>query len=86
MVERAKPAPDLYLAALDALETQPGDAVALEDSPHGVTAAKSAGIYCVAVPNALTAQLPLDHADLILTSLESLSLEALLAKVGESKA
>jgi HAD superfamily hydrolase (TIGR01509 family) len=64
----AKPRPDLYLAALAALRTEPDDAIAFEDSPHGVTAAKAAGIWCVAVPNPVTVRLTFDQADLVLPS------------------
>src|SRR4051794_22340935 len=52
-----KPAPDVYLAALDALAVSGAEAVAVEDSPNGVTAAKAAGLFCVAVPNGLTRSL-----------------------------
>jgi HAD superfamily hydrolase (TIGR01509 family) len=75
----AKPAPDLYLAALSVLRVEDGDAIAFEDSPHGVTAAKAAGIRCVAVPNAVTARLPFDHADVVLGSFTDKPLSDLLA-------
>ncbi len=80
-VRQAKPDPELYLAALSALEATPEEAIALEDSPNGVLAAKRAGLFCVAVPNPLTARLPLDHADLRLDSLADLPLEALLRRI-----
>ena len=79
-VERTKPDPAVYLAALKALHVKAHQAIALEDSPNGVLAARRAGIYCVAVPNALTRQLSLDHADLQLESLADLPLEELLAQ------
>ena len=63
-VQRTKPDPELYAAILQALGAQPEEAIVFEDSPNGVTAAKAAGIFCVAVPNPLTAQLSLAHADL----------------------
>jgi beta-phosphoglucomutase-like phosphatase (HAD superfamily) len=50
----------------------------LEDSPNGVLAAKRAGIFCVAVPNAMTQPLSFDLADLQISSLAELSLEKLL--------
>ncbi len=78
--ERAKPAPDLYLKAVDALGVQPHEAIALEDSPNGVTAAKAAGLWCVAVPGPLTRDLDLSHADVRLSSLD-IRLPALLAKI-----
>lgn len=80
-VSLVKPDPELYLAALAALDVAPGAAIALEDSPNGLLAAKRAGMFCVAVPNPLTSQLPLDQADLRLDSLADLPLEDLLARV-----
>ncbi|MGE3541612.1 MAG: HAD family hydrolase [Candidatus Tectimicrobiota bacterium] len=80
-VVHPKPDPALYLAALAALGVRPEEAIALEDSPHGVRAAKRAGLFCVAVPNALTRQLPLDHADVQLSSLAALPLAQLLQDV-----
>jgi beta-phosphoglucomutase-like phosphatase (HAD superfamily) len=82
-VERVKPAPDLYLAAVAALGLKPYEAIALEDAPNGLHAAKRAGLFCVAIPNALTGRLPLDHADLRLVSLAHTPLDALLAAVEE---
>ena len=81
-VERTKPAPDLYLAVLDAWGIAPQEAFALEDSPHGVSAAKKAGLFCIAVPNEMTKNLSFDHADLVLSSLTGVSLEEILRKIG----
>lgn len=78
---RAKPSPTLYLEALRALSLSANEAVALEDSPNGIRAAKAAGLYCVAVPNAVTARLGLDEADLVLDSLASMPLPRLLERV-----
>jgi HAD superfamily hydrolase (TIGR01509 family) len=80
-VEKTKPDPHLYLAALEALQVPARQAVALEDSPNGVRAAKAAGLFCVAIPNDLTRQLALDQADLVLPSLADVRLEALLATI-----
>ena len=77
-VQRAKPDPDVYLAALGAIGAEPGRAIAFEDSPNGALAAKRAGLYCVAVPNGMTRHLPLDHADLRINSLADLTLSELL--------
>ncbi len=78
-VVRTKPAPDLYLAAVDALGVAPSEAVAFEDSANGIAAAKDAGLLCVAVPNALTAGMDLSRADLRLATLAETPLERLLA-------
>ncbi len=78
---RTKPDPALYQAALAALGVRPEEAIALEDSPNGILAAKRAGLFCVAVPNVLTRQLPLDHADLQIPSLAALPLSELLRTI-----
>jgi HAD superfamily hydrolase (TIGR01509 family) len=77
---RAKPRPDLYLDALDRLGLAAREALAFEDSPNGVTAAKAAGLVCVAVPNPITATLALDDADLVLESLAEVPLRELVAR------
>lgn len=79
-VAAVKPAPDLYLAVTETLGVRPDEAIALEDSPNGIAAAKAAGLYCIAVPNGLTRRLPLDAADAVLDSLEDLDLAALIAR------
>jgi HAD superfamily hydrolase (TIGR01509 family) len=71
----AKPEPDTYLAACAALGVEPQRALAVEDSAHGITAAKSAGLLCVVVPNSLTKSLDLSAADLRLDSLANCSLQ-----------
>lgn len=76
--DRAKPSPTLYLEALDRLGLPAGDAVAFEDSPNGIAAAKAAGIFTVAVPNGVTAALGLDAADILVSSLEALPLDDLI--------
>jgi beta-phosphoglucomutase-like phosphatase (HAD superfamily) len=80
-VARAKPQPALYLEALDALELQPSEAIAFEDSVNGIRAAKAAGVFVVAVPNPITKTFALDEADLMLESLEELTLGDLIDRV-----
>ncbi len=82
-VQRVKPDPALYRAVLEATGIRAADAVALEDSPNGVLAAKRAGLACVAVPNALTARLDLGAADLRLSSLADVPLTTLLIRLRE---
>ena len=76
-----KPDPEPYLAVLDAMDVSPAEAVAFEDSPNGVAAARAAGIFCVAVPNPVTECLSLAHADHCLKSLADESLRQLLSRV-----
>ena len=76
-----KPAPDLYLNACRALGVAPQESVAFEDSPNGVTAAKAAGLACVAVPTPVTASLDLSDADLVVESLAGIHLPQLLERL-----
>lgn len=78
---RTKPNPDLFLLALDRLRVRANEAIVFEDSPNGVRAARSAGIFVVAVPNLVTSRLSLENANLILTSLADLPLKELLNQV-----
>lgn len=80
-VEHVKPAPDLYLHALGCLNINADEAIVFEDSPNGITAARRAGIFCVAVPNALSSQLDTSHADLQVASLSDLPLTELIQTV-----
>jgi HAD superfamily hydrolase (TIGR01509 family) len=81
-VRVVKPDPELYLAAIAALGVAPNEAVAIEDSPNGILAAKRAGLLCLAVPNPITRQLPLDLADVRVDSLVDLPLARLLEVLG----
>ena len=51
MVEHSKPQPDIYLMACESLGVNPGEAMAIEDSPNGIRAAHSAGMISVMVPD-----------------------------------
>lgn len=72
-VARPKPAPDIYLAACRALGVAPVDALAIEDSPVGVAAARAAGLFVVGVPSMAGVTLP--DASLVLASLAELQLD-----------
>jgi putative hydrolase of the HAD superfamily len=54
------------------------ETIAFEDSLNGVRAAKRADIYCVAVPNAVTANMDFSESNLQLGSLLSLSPQELI--------
>lgn len=51
MVERGKPAPDIYLYACERLDISPGEAFAVEDSPNGVRSAHAAGCRVIMIPD-----------------------------------
>jgi HAD superfamily hydrolase (TIGR01509 family) len=48
MVERGKPAPDLFLHAARAMGVRPQDCIVIEDSPAGILAAQRAGMRALA--------------------------------------
>jgi HAD superfamily hydrolase (TIGR01509 family) len=83
-VASVKPEPDLYLSVLDCLGVPASGAIAIEDSPNGVVAAKRAGMRCVAIPNSITARLDLSAADVLLASLADVTLPELLSTLGEA--
>lgn len=58
MVERGKPAPDLFLYAAEQMGVDPGRCVVIEDSPPGIVAAKAAGMRVFAFRGASHATLP----------------------------
>ncbi len=72
-VRLAKPNPELYNLGLKKIGLAREKVLVLEDSPNGVLAAKRADLFCVAVPNQLTIQLPFEKdggvPDLFLPSL-----------------
>ena len=66
-VERRKPFPDPYLAALSALGQVPETCLVVENAPAGITAAKAAALHCVALTTTLTEE-HLSDADYVLSS------------------
>jgi HAD superfamily hydrolase (TIGR01509 family) len=79
-VARTKPDPALYLAAAADLGVAPEGCIAIEDAPAGIEAAVAAGMFCVAVPSALTGSLDLTRAHLRLRSLAELPLAELVRR------
>jgi len=71
---RPKPAPDVYAEACRALGADPGDAVAFEDSPMGVQAARAAGLFVVGVPERPETDLHAAGADVVLGSLAEIEI------------
>lgn len=69
-VKFGKPAPDVYLQTLKALNVTADLTLALEDSITGVKAAKSAGLKVIGIPSEAHYYEPLKHlADELLTTL-----------------
>lgn len=67
-----KPNPALFLAAQQRLGLPPEACLVVEDSENGITAARAAGIPCVAIPNRLTELCDLSAANMHMHSLREL--------------
>jgi HAD superfamily hydrolase (TIGR01509 family) len=70
-VALGKPDPEIYLLAAELLGASPGDCVALEDTFHGVAAARAAGMHTIAIPNPLTAAMDFSAAEAVVSDLEA---------------
>lgn len=69
-VVHSKPAPDCYLLALQRMGVAAQQAVAFEDTEHGVAAAIAAGLACVAIPTEMSAGHDFSAATVILPSMQ----------------
>jgi beta-phosphoglucomutase family hydrolase len=75
-VTEGKPSPQVFLMAAQKLGVKPENCVVIEDAVAGVTAAKRAGMHCVAVTTTHSKQ-SLKGADLIVKTLEEISINDL---------
>jgi beta-phosphoglucomutase-like phosphatase (HAD superfamily) len=76
-VSQPKPSPDIYLYAAKQLEIAPGQCIAIEDSAHGIKAAKDAGMFCIGINTSKNPEL-LQQAHLIINGFHEIPLENLL--------
>ena len=79
--KEGKPSPQGFLLAAQKLGVEPENCIVLEDAPAGITAAKRAGMHCLAVTNTHP-RFSLMEADFIVDTLEAVSandLERLLS-------
>jgi putative hydrolase of the HAD superfamily len=81
-VASPKPEPDVYRLVLNRFGLGGREAIAFEDSLTGIIAAKRAGLWVAAVPNASTGHHDLSGADLCVASLADCRLPDLLARFG----
>ena len=68
-VPEKKPDPKVYQVALEKLGLNPEEAVAIEDAKAGVTAARGAGLRCLASPSFYTIEHDLSEATTVVESL-----------------
>jgi HAD superfamily hydrolase (TIGR01509 family) len=80
-VPRGKPAPDVFLAAAERLGADPAECAAIEDSSNGLRGAAAAGMAVICVPHGVypPAQDALARTDLVVESLDELTVEAIEA-------
>lgn len=71
-VKFSKPDPEIFLKCAEKLEMEPENCIVIEDSIHGINAAKRAGMKCVAVATGQTTREELEKTkpDWILNTLE----------------
>ncbi len=72
-----KPHPEIYLKTAQELSTAPKSCVAIEDSINGLISAKEAGMYCIAVPDKRLSQNLFKKADIILCSLDEITISTI---------
>ncbi|MBA7628849.1 Beta-phosphoglucomutase [subsurface metagenome] len=83
-VTEGKPSPQAFLLAAKRLEVEPRNCVVIEDAVAGVTAAKRAGMKCLAVTNTHPEK-SLMAADLVVDTLETISVDDLARLFNSSK-
>ncbi len=74
-VKNRKPDPECYMLAAKKLDLRPKECVVIEDSIVGLTAAKEAGMKCIARPTPYIKRGDFSKADMIINSLEEINLD-----------
>lgn len=82
-VSALKPDPAVFNLSISELGVRPEEAIVFEDSPNGITAAVNAGIFCVAIPNKALGNFNVEHANLVLDSLDEISIQELMSLPGK---
>jgi beta-phosphoglucomutase len=75
-VVHGKPAPDIYLTAARELGVSQENCLVIEDAPHGVAAAKAAGMCCLAISTSAN-ESELEAADRVVKSFHEVNLQSL---------
>lgn len=77
-VKKGKPNAEIYLKTAKILRIKPELCLVLEDAQTGVSAAKNAQMKCIAVPNKYTRNKNFSRSDLIVKSLDDITIETIL--------
>ncbi len=76
--KQGKPHPEIFLTAAEELEVPPGESFVVEDAANGVQAAKAGNMAALGLAQADDEELLAGAgADLVVTSLDDVSLDAL---------
>lgn len=68
-MDKGKPEPDIFLKAAELLGVAPEDCIVIEDSSHGITAAKKACMRSIAYRNPNSGSQDLSASDYIVDSM-----------------
>ncbi len=74
---KSKPDPMIFLKAAHLSDSKPVQCIVIEDSHHGVTAAKAAGMKCIGFRNPQSGNQDLSQADFIVSGIRLLSIDEL---------
>ena len=77
-LKHSKPAPDIFLKAASSLGVSPLECIVIEDSTHGVAAAKAAGITCIGYRNLNSGNQDLSKADIIVEGFDEIDTRFLI--------
>lgn len=78
MVANGKPNPEIFLLTASKLGVLPRECIVVEDAIHGVTAARAAGMKCIAVVSTHKRD-EISHADLVIDCFSEVTKERLSA-------
>lgn len=77
-LEWSKPHPQIFLEAAKMAGNRPQECLVIEDSSHGVTAAKKAGMFCIGFQNPNSGNQDLSDADLVIHDFSQLSVRRIM--------
>lgn len=72
---KSKPFPEVYLLAAHKMGVEPADCIVFEDSPNGLSAARGAGMFTIAVQTSSVDVRDLLAADSLIRTFEDTSLQ-----------
>lgn len=77
-VQRSKPDPEIFLKCAALLKAKPLDCIVVEDSTHGVTAAKAANMFCIGYNNSNSFNQDLSKCDLLVNEFNPQIIEGIV--------